>query len=153
MMSRGETYRSTSRMPPKTKLKSASQETSPKSESQSSEQFGDGPALRRRNKEKCPSCKDDDDSGSASTSKENWVRCDACKKWFHWRCIASDVDLESIDKWQVDTAFIRPAESPLTLVCARAFGQVLRPLPCCKLKACSHLQATGEEVDEKETAT
>ena len=49
--------------------------------------------------DKCPACSDgtaqqEKDSGE----KESWVRCDACKTWFHWRC-AGDGDLDAIGKW------------------------------------------------------
>ena len=94
----------TSIMPSKTKPKSASQESSSqKSESQSSEHSADITKRSNNNRETCPSCKDDDDvAAAASTSKESWVRCDACKTWFHWRCVGGDIDLDSIDKWQVE---------------------------------------------------
>ena len=51
-------------------------------------------------KELCPMCdvggKED---ALTSISKEDWVRCDACKVWFHWRCAGEGGDLEVIDKW------------------------------------------------------
>jgi F-box/leucine-rich repeat protein 10/11 len=31
--------------------------------------------------------------------KERWIRCDACKTWYHWRCVGHGDDIESIDKW------------------------------------------------------
>lgn len=31
--------------------------------------------------------------------KESWVRCDACKRWFHWRCAGEGGALDLIDKW------------------------------------------------------
>ncbi|TFY81734.1 hypothetical protein EWM64_g2277 [Hericium alpestre] len=46
----------------------------------------------------CPACKDASQS-SADAEKESWVRCDACKKWFHWRCVGAGEQLEALDKW------------------------------------------------------
>lgn len=51
-------------------------------------------------KESCPQCKvDANEDGTAVAVKEDWVRCDACKVWFHWRCAGEGDDLETIDKW------------------------------------------------------
>lgn len=36
------------------------------------------------------------------SDKENWVRCDVCKTWFHWRC-AGEGELDVIDKWYAHT--------------------------------------------------
>ena len=47
--------------------------------------------------ERCPACTE---GAAAPEEKENWVRCDACKVWFHWRCVAVDgQELDQIDKW------------------------------------------------------
>lgn len=48
----------------------------------------------------CPACKDDSEQTPSSADKEQWVRCDACKTWFHWRC-AGQGDLDAVDKWCV----------------------------------------------------
>ncbi|KAI5117638.1 hypothetical protein M0805_008445 [Coniferiporia weirii] len=59
----------------------------------------------KADKERCPQCKDDDDDESVPV-KEDWVRCDACKVWFHWRCVGEGGDLETIDKW-----FCKPCQA------------------------------------------
>ncbi|PSS30925.1 hypothetical protein PHLCEN_2v2550 [Hermanssonia centrifuga] len=48
--------------------------------------------------DRCPACADEAMQGWNAADKESWVRCDACKSWFHWRC-AGDGDLEAVDKW------------------------------------------------------
>lgn len=48
--------------------------------------------------DRCPACKEDTQKDWNTEDKENWVRCDACKTWFHWRC-AGQGDLEAIGKW------------------------------------------------------
>ncbi len=55
---------------------------------------------QRKQVDVCPACKDDSDQTPPSADKEQWVRCDACKIWFHWRC-AGQGDLEAVDKWCV----------------------------------------------------
>ncbi|KAH8110283.1 Clavaminate synthase-like protein [Phellopilus nigrolimitatus] len=59
----------------------------------------------KASKERCPQCKDDADDGAAAV-KEDWVRCDACKVWFHWRCVGDGGDLEVLDKW-----FCKPCQT------------------------------------------
>ncbi|PBK77816.1 Clavaminate synthase-like protein [Armillaria solidipes] len=46
--------------------------------------------------ETCPSCPKDVD---ANLDKNNWIRCDACKVWYHWGCAGNGEDSASIDKW------------------------------------------------------
>ncbi|KAI0781268.1 Clavaminate synthase-like protein [Trametes elegans] len=54
--------------------------------------------------DKCPACEDGQKEGEQSVAdKEKWVRCDACKTWFHWRCVGEGGDLDAVDKW-----FCRP---------------------------------------------
>ncbi|KAI0075787.1 Clavaminate synthase-like protein [Panus rudis PR-1116 ss-1] len=59
-------------------------------------------AHMNEDKDKCPACPDMLKLEDDVVDKESWVRCDACKTWFHWRC-AGKGDLEAIDKW-----FCRP---------------------------------------------
>jgi hypothetical protein len=51
--------------------------------------------------DKCPACeaKDAKHPNAEAVDKESWVRCDACKTWFHWRCVGEGGDLEAVDKW------------------------------------------------------
>ncbi|KAF8634158.1 hypothetical protein AX17_004276 [Amanita inopinata Kibby_2008] len=49
--------------------------------------------------ETCPACTDSGTEALNAPDKESWIRCDACKRWYHWRCAGDDRDVESIDKW------------------------------------------------------
>jgi hypothetical protein len=48
--------------------------------------------------ETCPACNADESPLNAA-EKESWVRCDACKTWYHWVCAGNGDDLEVVDKW------------------------------------------------------
>ena len=55
----------------------------------------------RKDENRCPACKGGDTQDDWNQEdKESWVRCDACKTWFHWRCVGEG-DLEAIGKWYV----------------------------------------------------
>ncbi|KAI0646748.1 Clavaminate synthase-like protein [Trametes meyenii] len=59
---------------------------------------------RKDDDDKCPACRDEQGQGEQlAADKEQWVRCDACKTWFHWRCVGEGGDLDAIGKW-----FCRP---------------------------------------------
>jgi hypothetical protein len=49
----------------------------------------------------CPACKDHPSDLQSTVSKESWIRCDACKSWYHWVCAGNGADVDTIDKWQV----------------------------------------------------
>ncbi|KXN90450.1 JmjC domain-containing histone demethylation protein 1 [Leucoagaricus sp. SymC.cos] len=49
--------------------------------------------------ELCPACIQGESSTLNAFEKERWIRCDACKTWYHWRCVGKGDDIESIDKW------------------------------------------------------
>ena len=53
-------------------------------------------------------------ANGAGAEKESWVRCDACKTWFHWRC-AGEGDLDAVGKWYV--AKRESGRSPYMLMC------------------------------------
>ena len=59
------------------------------------------PADGGTSNDKCPACQDQGEQNSNSADRESWVRCDACKSWFHWRCVGQQGDLEAVDKWWV----------------------------------------------------
>jgi hypothetical protein len=46
----------------------------------------------------CPACNANESPLNAA-EKESWVRCDACKTWYHWVCAGNGGDLETVDKW------------------------------------------------------
>ncbi|RDX45442.1 Clavaminate synthase-like protein [Lentinus brumalis] len=67
-------------------------------------QEGEEGAQTQTQDDKCPACKDaQGDTPLTVAEKEKWVRCDACKSWFHWRCVGEGGDLDALDKW-----FCRP---------------------------------------------
>ena len=51
-----------------------------------------------KDEDRCPACTEKATENWNAADKESWVRCDACKKWFHWRC-AGEGDLETVGKW------------------------------------------------------
>ena len=53
-------------------------------------------APTKADEDTCPSCRED-----VQGEKSNWIRCDACKTWFHWACVGNSSDLELINKWCV----------------------------------------------------
>lgn len=57
------------------------------------------PEAEKVTAETCPGCTNVSKNTSNSLDKESWIRCDACKTWYHWRCVGDDSDVESIDKW------------------------------------------------------
>ncbi|PCH38766.1 Clavaminate synthase-like protein [Wolfiporia cocos MD-104 SS10] len=54
---------------------------------------------QEQEEENCPACKPGGTEEWAAADKENWVRCDACKTWYHWRCAGDGSDLDAVDKW------------------------------------------------------
>lgn len=54
--------------------------------------------LSHSGNDSCPACNADESPLNAE-QKESWVRCDACKNWYHWVCAGNGGDLEAIDKW------------------------------------------------------
>jgi hypothetical protein len=60
------------------------------------------PTSKENEKDSCPACKDKPSTLSADSAVEadTWIRCDNCKKWFHWKCVKiPDRDHESVDRW------------------------------------------------------
>lgn len=55
--------------------------------------------------DRCPACQaGQPEDPPAVAEKEQWVRCDACKTWFHWRCVGQGGDLDAVDKWYAHPA-------------------------------------------------
>lgn len=57
--------------------------------------------LTRLEEDTCPDCKNQQDPNAEPSTKDNWIRCDACKTWYHWVCAGNGGDPDAIDKWQV----------------------------------------------------
>jgi len=77
-----------------------SRSVSPEQHSQQDSQQGSS--------ELCPACVHDQSSDLNFFEKERWVRCDACKVWYHWRCVGKGEDIDSIDKWCAALPFMVP---------------------------------------------
>ncbi|KAJ7632317.1 jumonji superfamily protein [Roridomyces roridus] len=56
-----------------------------------------------RSAETCPGCTREFSASFNQFEKENWIRCDACSTWWHWRCASEDekkdYTIDKIDKW------------------------------------------------------
>ncbi|KAH8829714.1 JmjC domain-containing histone demethylation protein 1 [Flagelloscypha sp. PMI_526] len=48
--------------------------------------------------ETCPSCPENPSELSDHDSTQ-WIQCETCKTWYHWRCAGNDSEIETIDKW------------------------------------------------------
>ncbi|KAK2467117.1 hypothetical protein APHAL10511_001375 [Amanita phalloides] len=66
----------------------------------------DDPETENVTAEACPACTDLSKEKSSTLDKENWIRCDACKMWYHWRCAGDDSEVETIDKWYCKSCLI-----------------------------------------------
>lgn len=83
----------------------------------------DSQPVAPQEEDKCPACTAESTQEDWNAAdKESWVRCDACKKWFHWRC-AGEGDLESVGKWCV---FVLPTVWAGVDRCAHRFCQPCR---------------------------
>ncbi|KAF9239635.1 Clavaminate synthase-like protein [Melanogaster broomeanus] len=63
----------------------------------------------------CPACKDQIDLQSSAVPKENWIRCDACKTWYHWLCAGNGGDVDAIDKWYCKSCVLEKPSRTMTL--------------------------------------
>lgn len=63
------------------------------------------------NDENCPACPIGSAHASNPFSKEQWVRCDVCMTWYHWRCAGSGGDLDVVDKWSVVLLYSLPTKT------------------------------------------
>ena len=56
--------------------------------------------------DRCPQCPENEvETAETTAAKVDWVRCDSCKTWFHWRCVGEGGELEAIDKWYAYNAY------------------------------------------------
>ncbi|EAU88440.2 JmjC domain-containing histone demethylation protein 1 [Coprinopsis cinerea okayama7 len=49
--------------------------------------------------ETCPLCPDEKQERRRSSRREDWIQCEACNTWFHWKCTGDKTDLATIAKW------------------------------------------------------
>jgi F-box and leucine-rich repeat protein 10/11 len=57
----------------------------------------------------CPSCTAATRELMNGSRKENWIECDNCNTWYHWRCVGNGEDVENIAKWWVKPKYNLPA--------------------------------------------
>ncbi|KDQ60551.1 hypothetical protein JAAARDRAFT_125212 [Jaapia argillacea MUCL 33604] len=74
----------------------------------------DKPASRSQ-QDSCPACTSNQTAEWNAADKENWVRCDSCKTWYHWRCAGDGGDLERIDKWFCEDCLAKDPSRTVTL--------------------------------------
>ncbi|KAF8810703.1 jumonji superfamily protein [Phlegmacium glaucopus] len=55
------------------------------------------------NDDSCPSCTPETKELMNGSRKENWIECDNCNTWYHWRCAGNGEDVENIAKWYCET--------------------------------------------------
>lgn len=83
------------------------------------------PGLSQNNKETCPACIQDSAETQTTFAKENWILCDSCKSWYHWRCAGNGGDVGVVDKWSVQSVV------PFHLNSHDTFAQVLQDMLGC----------------------
>lgn len=49
--------------------------------------------------QRCPACTDATRELMHGSRKENWIECDNCNTWYHWRCVGNGEDVRNIAKW------------------------------------------------------
>jgi len=85
-----------------------SQEQSPSSTRESTPLPSD-PEMTQNNQDACPACTKDSPQTRSVFGKENWILCDHCKAWYHWRCAGGGGDVETVDKWSVQQSYCCPS--------------------------------------------
>ncbi|KAJ7043348.1 jumonji superfamily protein [Mycena alexandri] len=81
--------------------------------------------------ETCPGCTTDSNPSPsrnrAAVLKENWICCDVCKTWYHWRCATTeppaslseddkkDYTIDRIDKWYCKPCLEKDPSRTITL--------------------------------------
>ena len=92
--SRRKSGRSAAKSPAPKGSSKATQSPSP--EAQDSAHGGSG-----NDSENCPACTPASKEAMNGSRKENWIECDNCNTWYHWRCAGNGEDVENIAKWCV----------------------------------------------------
>ncbi|KAF8163101.1 jumonji superfamily protein [Crassisporium funariophilum] len=67
------------------------------------------------NDDSCPSCTSETRELMNGSRKENWIECDNCNTWYHWRCAGNGEDVENIAKWYCETCTQADATRIMTL--------------------------------------
>ncbi|KAF7295182.1 Jumonji superfamily protein [Mycena indigotica] len=67
----------------------------------------------------CPGCTSESRATFNQFEKENWICCDVCKDWYHWRCaVAGEEDktlsMDKIDKWFCKTCLGQDSTRTIT---------------------------------------
>ncbi|KAJ6547217.1 JmjC domain-containing histone demethylation protein 1 [Mycena capillaripes] len=77
--------------------------------------------------ETCPGCTTESSASFNQFEKENWIRCDVCKTWYHWRCASTeppsflseedkkDYNIDKIDKWYCKPCLDKDPSRTITL--------------------------------------
>ncbi|KAF9228635.1 Clavaminate synthase-like protein [Gyrodon lividus] len=73
------------------------------------------PVLMTSEEDTCPACKTLPQSQPNAGSKENWIRCDACRTWYHWICAGNGGDVDAIDKWYCKPCVLEKPSRTITL--------------------------------------
>ncbi|KAJ7070349.1 jumonji superfamily protein [Mycena belliarum] len=75
----------------------------------------------------CPGCTTESSASFNQFEKENWIRCDVCKTWYHWRCASTeppsflsedekkDYTIDRIDKWYCKPCLEKEPSRTITL--------------------------------------
>ncbi|TFK25004.1 JmjC domain-containing histone demethylation protein 1 [Coprinopsis marcescibilis] len=58
----------------------------------------EGPGSRSP-EERCPQCPEDRSERRRPARREDWVECEGCNKWYHWRCAGDGSDVNTLLRW------------------------------------------------------
>ncbi|KAF8906029.1 jumonji superfamily protein [Gymnopilus junonius] len=65
--------------------------------------------------ENCPACTPVTKELMNGSRKENWIECDNCNTWYHWRCAGNGEDVENIAKWYCEPCMLADPSRQMTL--------------------------------------
>ncbi|KAH9483854.1 JmjC domain-containing histone demethylation protein 1 [Psilocybe cubensis] len=57
------------------------------------------PANEDESDQRCPACTEETLGLINGSRRENWIECDNCNTWYHWRCAGNGEDVNNIAKW------------------------------------------------------